>query len=42
MQFAEVGEHLADHRLGLAAVRALEVTVFDQGDGRLARPGAIR
>jgi len=40
-QVAEVPEQLADDRLGLAAVRALEVAVLDQGDGRLRRAAQV-
>ncbi len=34
---SEVAEELPDHRLGLAAVRALEVAVLHHGDGGLDR-----
>ena len=37
----EVGEELADDRLGLPAVRALEVAVLDDGDGRVDRPANV-
>ncbi len=38
---AVVGQQLADDRLGLTAVRALEVAVFDDGDQRLARAADV-
>ena len=34
-------EELADHRLGLAAVRALEVAVLDERDRRLGRAAHV-
>ena len=38
---AEVGQQLAHDRLGLAAVRALEVAVLDQGDRRVRRAADV-
>ena len=38
---AEVAQQLADDRLGLAAVRALEVAVLDDGDRRVGRPADV-
>ena len=40
-QVAEIGQQRPDDRLGLAAVRALEVAVLDQGDRRLIRPAHV-
>ena len=38
---AEVGEQLADDRLGHAAVRALEVAVLDERHRRVCRPAEV-
>ncbi len=38
---AEGREQLADHRLRLPAVRALEVAVFEQRDRRIVRPAHV-
>ena len=38
---AEVAQQLADDRLGLPAVGALEVAVLDDRDGRLERPANV-
>ena len=38
---AVVGEQLADHRLRLSAVRALEVAVFHERHRRLLRPADV-
>ena len=38
---AEVAEQLADDRLGLPAVRALEVAVLDEGHRRVARAADV-
>ena len=40
-QVAEVGEQVPDDRLGPAAVRALEVAVLEQRDGRLDRAADV-
>ena len=40
-QVARVGEQLADDRLGLAAVGALEVAELDDGDRRVGGPADV-
>ena len=40
-QVTEVAEQLADDRLGLAAVGALEIAVLDDRHGRLRRPSDV-
>ena len=40
-EVAEVGQELADHGLGLAAVRALEVAVLDDRDRGVERAAGV-